>query len=205
MRNGNDKILSGAQTDEQLCALAQQGNGDAAEQLVKRYARLVKTCARPYFLIGADAEDLLQEGMLGLMKAIREFDPAKGAPFNAFARLCVTRKIYSAVRAAAACKHAPLNHSLSIDRPLFEDLAESHTRGMAPIGDPESLVIGNEERKELVGQLYALLSEFEAKVLSLFLDGVSYEEMAETLHKPIKSVDNAIQRIKRKSARIKPQ
>ena len=165
------------------------------ENLIRRYTRLVKTCARPYFLAGADAEDLMQEGMLGLLN---------GAPFGAFARLCITRKIYSAVKAAASLKHDPLNQSMSIDRPLFEDLAESRTRVTAPNGDPESLVIGNEEREERKKKLYSLLSEFEAQVLTLFLDGLSYEEMSEALHKPIKSVDNAVQRIKRKSAAIKP-
>ena len=143
MRNDDEMIPLSELSDEALCCFAQQGSGQAAEDLVKRYTRLVKTCARPYFLVGADAEDLLQEGMLGLMKAIREFDGRKGAPFGAFAKLCVTRKIFSAVRAAAALKHDPLNHSMSIDRPLFEDLAESHTRVTAPSSDPESLVIGN--------------------------------------------------------------
>ena len=109
------------------------------------------------------------------------------------------------MRAAASPRHDPLNRSMSIDRPLFEDLAETHTRVTAPIGDPESLVIGNEEREELIRRLYSVLSEFEARVLTLFLDGLSYEEMSEALQKPIKSVDNAIQRIKRKSAAIKPQ
>ena len=158
----------------------------------------------PFFLAGADAEDVIQEGMLGLMKAIREFDSTKGVPFSVFARLCIQRKIYSATRSASALKHRPLNQSMSLDRPLFEDLAESHTRVTAPIGDPESLVIGNEEREERTRQLYSLLSEFEANVLTLFLDGLSYEEMAETLGKPVKSVENAIQRIKRKSAKINP-
>ncbi len=196
--------LSGL-SDEALCRLAQQSDGRAMELLVRRCSRMVKTCARPYFLMGADAEDLLQEGMLGLMNAIREYDPERGGSFGSFARLCVTRRIYSAVRAAAAQKHGPLNDSMSIDRPLFEDLAESHVQVTAPIGDPETLVIGNEEREELVQRLYSLLSEFEAKVLRLFLDGLSYEEMSGILHKPVKSVDNAIQRIRRKSAAIKPQ
>lgn len=204
MRNGNETIPSPELTDEALCRLAQQGSGEAMEDLVKRYTRLVKTCARPYFLVGADEEDLLQEGMLGLIKAVREFDGRKGSPFGAFARLCVMRKIFSAVRAAAARKHDPLNQSMSFDRPLFEDLAESHTRVTAPVSDPESLVIGNEEREEMIRRLYSLLSEFEAMVLTLFLDGLSYGEMSKALHKPIKSVDNAIQRIKRKSAAIKP-
>ena len=205
MRNGNETAPVSGPADEALCRQAQQGDGRAAEELVKRYTRLVKTCARPYFLAGADEEDLLQEGMLGLMRAIREFDAARGAPFGAFARLCVTRRIYSAVRAAASPRHDPLNHSMSIDRPLFEDLAQARNRVAAPMSDPESLVIGNEEREEQLRQLRTLLSEFEAKVLALFLDGLSYQEMAEALHRPVKSVDNAIQRIKRKSAAIKPQ
>nr|WP_297174150.1 sigma-70 family RNA polymerase sigma factor [uncultured Agathobaculum sp.] len=204
MKNGDKMTALPEMTDEALCLLAQQGSGIAAEDLVKRYTRLVKTCARPYFLAGADEEDLLQEGMIGLMKAIQEYDGERGVSFGAFARLCIMRKIFSAVRAAASPRHQPLNHSMSIDRPLFEDLAESHSRVTAPMSDPESLVIGNEEREELTKRLYSLLSEFEAKVLTLFLDGSSYQEMSETLHKPIKSVDNAIQRIKRKSAAIKP-
>ena len=154
--------------------------------------------------VAGTVKDLMQEGMLGLLNAVREYDESKGAPFGAFARLCITRKIYSAVKAAASLKHDPLNQSMSIDRPLFEDLAESRIRVTAPNGDPESLVIGNEEREERKKKLYSLLSEFEAQVLTLFLDGLSYEEMSEALHKPIKSVDNAVQRIKRKSAAIKP-
>lgn len=189
-------------SDVELCQQAQRGEQDAMELLCKRYSCLVKSCARPYFLVGADEEDLLQEGMLGLLNAIREFDSQKGIPFPAFARVCVLRRIYSAVRTASAMKHSPLNRSMSFDRPLFEDLAESHNRIMISSSDPESLVIGNEERDERMKQLYALLSAFEAKVLTLFLDGLSYEQMAETLHKPVKSVDNAIQRIRRKSATI---
>ena len=204
MRNDYQIQPSNGISDEKLCRLARQGDGPAMENLIRRYTRLVKTCARPFFLAGADAEDVIQEGMLGLMKAIREFDSTKGVPFSVFARLCIQRKIYSATRSASALKHQPLNQSMSLDRPLFEDLAESHTRVTAPIGDPESLVIGNEEREERTRQLYSLLSEFEANVLTLFLDGLSYEEMAETLGKPVKSVENAIQRIKRKSAKINP-
>ncbi len=174
----------------------------ASETLVKRYSRLVKTCARPYFLMGADAEDLFQEGMLGLMQAMRDYDETTGVPFSAYARICVTRKVYSAVRSALAHKHEPLNNSVSFDRPLFEDLVEPRDPVAGAAHDPESLVIGNEERKELVSRLYKLLSEFEAKVLSLYLEGYSYEMMSQKLGKPVKSVDNAIQRIKRKSATL---
>ena len=197
MRNDYQIQPSNGIPDEKLCRLARQGTDLDGESDPSLY-RLVKTCARLYFLAGADAEDLMQEGMLGLLNAVREYDESKGAPFGAFARLCITRKIYSAVKAAASLKHDPLNQSMSIDRPLFEDLAESRTRVTAPNGDPESLVIGNEEREERKKKLYSLLSEFEAQVLTLFLDGLSYEEMSEALHKPIKSVDNAVQRIKAK-------
>ncbi len=188
--------------DAELCLRSKKGDGSAAEVLVKRYSRLVKTCARPYFLMGADSEDLMQEGMLGLMQAIRDFDEKKGAPFSAYARLCVTRKVYSAVRSASAHKHEPLNHSVSFDRSFFEDLAQPNGSSAASVGDPESLGIGIEERKEMVNRLYKLLSGLEAKVLSLYLEGYSYEEMSRKLGKPVKSVDNAIQRIKRKSAEI---
>ena len=190
--------------EEVLIQRAQAQDYDAMDALMQRYKGIVRKRARSLFIIGGDQDDLMQEGMLGLLNAVREYDESKGAPFGAFARLCITRKIYSAVKAAASLKHDPLNQSMSIDRPLFEDLAESHTRVTAPIGDPESLVIGNEEREERTRQLYSLLSEFEANVLTLFLDGLSYEEMAETLGKPVKSVENAIQRIKRKSAKINP-
>lgn len=204
MRIGTEKKTGFEPDDSSLCRQAQQGDRAAAETLVQRYERLVQTCARPCFLMGADAEDLLQEGRLGLMQAIREYDAAQNVPFSAYARLCVSRKIFSAIRAAAAHKHDPLNRSMSFERPLLDDLARPPSQAAATVGDPESLVIGNEERKEMVRRLYALLSEFEAKVLSLYLDGYSYQEMAEMLHRPVKSVDNAIQRIKRKSAAITP-
>ena len=120
MRNDYQIQPSNGIPDEKLCRLARQGDGPSMENLIRRYTRLVKTCARPYFLAGADAEDLMQEGMLGLLNAVREYDESKGTPFGAFARLCITRKIYSAVKAAASLKQEPLNQSMSIDRPLFE-------------------------------------------------------------------------------------
>jgi len=202
MINDSEKIAAIAPNDAALCRKSRDGDGMASEILVKRYSRLVKTCARPYFLMGADAEDLLQEGMLGLMQAIRDYDEKRGTPFSAYARVCVTRKVYSAVRSALAHKHDPLNHFVPYDLSLFDDLAEPHIQSAASSSDPEALVIGNEERKELINRLYRLLSEFEAKVLSLYLEGYSYEEMSRRLGKSVKSVDNAIQRIKRKSAAV---
>lgn len=197
-------LFSTSIPDVELCAAAQAGDMCATEQLVHRYSRLVKTCARPCFLEGADAEDLIQEGMIGLLAAVHHYNPRRDIPFEAYARLCITRKIYSAVRTAAALKHVPLNASVSIEKPLFEDNVESRPQVNDPTSDPESLVIGMEEQKERIERLLGLLSVFEAKVLKLFLKGLSYEEMAQTLGKPLKSVDNAIQRIRRKSAAINP-
>ena len=158
-------------SDEALCALAASGNREAEEVLVARYNRLVRTCARPFFLIGGDSEDLTQEGMVGLIKAVREYDAAKEASFRTFAEICIRSRLYSVLRAAARDKHSPLNQS---DR--------EHTA---------ALLAG--VRKQL--------SEFEAKILGYYLDGLSCREIAETVGKPPKSVDNAVQRIRRKVAR----
>lgn len=190
--------------EAELCREAKAGTEAAVEELVHRYSKLVKTCARPYFLAGADGEDLIQEGMLGLLGALSSYDEARGVPFEAYARTCVSRRIYSAVRAAASHKHEPLNQSLSIEKPLFEDNADPRHRASATVPGPEALVIGMEEQKERLESLRSLLSVFEAQVLSLYLDGCSYPEIAGRLNKPIKSVDNAIQRIRRKSASVIP-
>lgn len=207
MMNGYEFAAKGPldRTDEELLQAVRAGERAAADLLVRRYSRLVKTCARPYFLAGADTEDLIQEGMLGLLKAVHEFDASRGKSFAQFARLCVSRAIISAVRSSLARKHSVLNDAVPIEKPLFEDITQVRPRASDSISDPESLVIGMEAREELLRQLFSLLSDFEAKVLSLFLDGYSYDEMATKLGKPIKSVDNAIQRIRRKSAEILSQ
>lgn len=189
-------------SDNDLCSLVKNGARDAEEILVCRYLRLVKACARPYFLAGADGEDLIQEGMFGLIKAIRDYDEVKGVPFEAFVRLCVTRRIYSALEAANALKHSPLNNAISLLRPLFDGNTVFSVDTAGPSSDPETLVISMEEQQELLKKLSGLLSAFEAKVLDLYLKGYSYEEMSVKLGKETKSVDNAIQRIRRKSAPI---
>lgn len=194
----------GKMNENELCEAAKAGDSEAVETLVSRYSRLVKTCARVYFMAGAEGEDLIQEGMLGLWRAVLTFDAARGVPFEAYARTCIVRRIYSAVRGARALKHEPLNTSLSLAKPLFEDNAESHPRTSAAFSDPEALVIGMEEQAERLRRLRDLLSVFEAQVLSLYLDGYSYDEIALRLQKPRKSVDNAIQRIRRKSASVNP-
>lgn len=190
------------ESEEELLARARAGERAASDLLVRRYFRLVKRCARPYFLAGADSDDVIQEGMLGLLKAVREYDPARGIPFAQFARVCVSRTIISAVRSSLATKHSVLNEAVPLEKPLFEDIAHTGERDAGIAADPEALVIGMEAREELLGQLDRVLSDFEGKVLSLFLDGYSYEEMAAKLGRPVKSVDNAVQRIRRKSAQL---
>lgn len=185
-------------SDSVLCRLAQQGDRVAEEQLVCRYARLVKSCARTYFLAGADGEDLIQEGMLGLLKAVRAFDERKGVPFEAFAHLCIKRRLLNTLKYGE--HRGADSQTVFIGEPLFDD-KDAASAVSAPISDPMLLVIGMEEQRELKRQLSSLLSVFEAKVLELFLEGYSYEEMSRLLGKSIKSVDNAIQRIRRKSAK----
>lgn len=202
MMYGKESLKEKADADESLCRLAQQGDRTAEEQLVVRYFGLVKACARPYFLAGGDGEDLIQEGMLGLLKAVRAYEAERGVPFEAFARMCVTRRVYSAVSAAAADKHEPLNRSEDLAKtPLFDE----HSKAVHSAADPVNLVIDREEHRERQEKLKDSLSAFEARVLALYLEGSSYEEMASEMGKSVKSVDNAIQRIRRKAAALFPE
>lgn len=174
-------------SDEELCALAAQGCRNAEEELVKRYFRQVRVCARPYFLAGGDSEDLIQEAMFGLLKAIREFDPSHDARFKTFAEVCIRNRIRSAVTNAARSKHAPLNDSIPIESPMLGSEAS-----------PEELYISREEEAERLTRLGERLSPLEREVLKLFLLGLSYPEISAQVGRPIKSVDNAVQRIRRK-------
>ena len=170
-------------SDETLCALVANGCRDAEEELVKRYFRSVRMYARPYFLAGGDSEDLIQEAMFGLLKAIREFDPRCDARFRTFAEVCIRNRIRSAVTNATRSKHAPLNDS------------------MLGIGaSPEELYISREEETERLARLGKQLSPLERKVLQLFLLGLSYQEISKQVGRSMKSVDNAVQRIRRKVA-----
>ena len=181
MRNSQEQthLPLDRHSDEALCALAASGNREAEEVLVARYNRLVRTCARPFFLIGGDSEDLTQEGMVGLIKAVREYDAAKEASFRTFAEICIRNRLYSVLRAAARDKHSPLNQSVPLDTPFLD--SNSYTSGTSHLAQQ--------------------LSEFEAEILGYYLDGLSCREIAETVGKPPKSVDNAVQRIRRKVAR----
>lgn len=181
-------------TDEQLCARVAGGDRDAEEALVLRHTRLVRMCARPFFLAGGDSEDLIQEGMLGLLTAIREYREERGARFATFAQVCIRRRIISAVRAAAGGN--PLNDSISLEPSLFMTDMESS----AP-SNPEDVVIHQEALRALETAIASQLTELEAQVLARFLEGSSYAEIAEAVGRSPKSVDNAVQRIRRKTAR----
>lgn len=187
-------------TDEELQALAAQRNSGAEEALAERYARLVRACARPFFLHGGDSEDLIQEGMLGLLSAIREFDADKGASFKTYAEICIRNRIQSAIRSAARKKHAPLNDGVSLDDILSD---ESQSLGSQYFQrSPEEQVLARETEKEFVSAYSRRLSKLEAQVLNLYLEGLSYQEMAAALERDPKAVDNAVQRIRRKLASL---
>jgi len=186
--------------DEALWRQAAAGDVDAEEALVKRYAPLVRACARPYFLVGAEGDDLIQEGMMGLLSAIRRFDPARDAKFRTYAELCIRSRLYSAIKTATRSKHSPLNESLSLESPLFD---ESRTTGTARwLRDPEELVITRELTDEITGQGSGSLSRFENEVLGYYLEGMSYADIAARTDKSVKSVDNAVQRIRKKLAKF---
>lgn len=189
-------------SDESLCAQAAAGNREAEEVLVVRYNRLVRMCARPYFLAGGDSEDLIQEGMVGLLGAIREYNPEKAASFRTYAEVCVKNRLFSAVKAAARDKHTPLNNSVSFETPLFSGTSERFACG-APgrqAEDPEEIILSREAFRERMKVLNGQLSSFEASILRLYLNGLSYSEIAAEVNKSPKSVDNAVQRIRRKLA-----
>ena len=188
---------NGRAQDSDLALWERSSEGDilAEERLVAEYSRLVRMCARPYFLAGGDSEDLIQEGMIGLLSAIRRYDPAKGVPFRAYAEFCIRRRLYSAIKSAARYKHTPLNDYVSIESPQFD---ESNAASSYYLRDPEDLVIAREHFRELSRGFIEKLSGFESQIMGLYLDGLSYEEMAAKVDRSTKSVDNAVQRIRKK-------
>jgi RNA polymerase sporulation-specific sigma factor len=192
-------------TDEALCERAASGDRTAEETLVVRYHRLVRICARPFFLMGGDSEDLIQEGLLGLLKAIREYDPSHSASFKTFAEVCVRNRMISAIKSAARDKHTPLNHSVSIETPLFDESSGYYSMdALDHQADPETLVISREEFQERKQAILSQLSGFEATVLRFYLEGLSCAEIAAQVGRSPKSVDNAVQRVRRKLAQTNP-
>ncbi len=190
--------------DTYLVALAKRGSADAYERIVKRYRGFVRLKASSYFLLGGDSDDLIQEGLVGLYKAIRDFRPDRESSFRNFAELCITRQIITAVKTASRNKHAPLNQYVSFAQtPAASGDAETTLEEVlpGPISDePSERVIASEELSALVSCLGSVLSELESNVLSLYLDGYSYEVIGEKLECDTKTVDNALQRVKRKVA-----
>lgn len=185
-------------SDEALCRAAAAGSDGAEEALVLRYNRLVRACARPYFLLGGDSEDLLQEGMIGLVSAIRNFKPGENASFRTFAAHCIRNRLLTAVKAAQSDKRAPLNRSIPFDTPFLDSLSDESLGFLR--ANPEDLMIDREAVQECRASWKGLLSGFETKVLALYLGGLSYSEIAVRLGRSAKSVDNAVQRIRRKVA-----
>ncbi|HOQ17486.1 MAG TPA: RNA polymerase sporulation sigma factor SigH [Defluviitaleaceae bacterium] len=188
--------------DEAIVDLVRDGNNDAMDYLINKYKNYVRAKARTYFLIGADREDIIQEGMIGLYKAIRDYDEEKISSFRAFAELCITRQIITAIKAATRQKHIPLNSYISLHKPIFNDGSEKTTLMDVIIGgkvaNPEELLIGQENLEFIEQQMGEILSDLECKVLSLYLQGKAYYEIAEEMNRDIKSIDNALQRVKKK-------
>lgn len=200
MREQFENFESGL-PDADLAQSAQMGDCRAEEALVIRYSRLVRACARPLFLMGGDSEDLVQEGMLGLLIAVREYDPDRGTAFRSYAETCVRNRLFSAVRAAARKKHTPLNSYVPLDSALFDGTDCGERRPVDQCEeDPEALIIHQEDMQEHMRQIYSQLSPLESRILRFYLDGLSYSEIASMCHRPVKSVDNAVQRIRRKIA-----
>ena len=188
-------------SDEEVVSEAQKGNNRAQEYLIAKYENFVKSKAKSYFLIGADKEDIYQEGMIGFYKAIRDFKPDKFTSFKAFAEICVTRQIITAIKTATRQKHIPLNTYVSLNKPIYEDESDRtliDVLSSIAISDPEELIISQEQLKFIEEEIAKVLSELELEVLTSYLDGKSYQEIASDLDRHEKSIDNALQRAKRK-------
>nr|WP_263621566.1 RNA polymerase sporulation sigma factor SigH [Rossellomorea aquimaris] len=190
--------------DEGIIEAVHLGNSEALDFLIKKYRNFVRAKARSYFLIGADKEDIVQEGMIGLYKAIRDYKEDKLTSFKAFAELCITRQIITAIKTATRQKHIPLNSYVSLDKPIYDDESDRTLLDVisgAKVMDPEELIINREEFDNMEDKMAQLLSDLERKVLALYLDGQSYQEISEELNRHVKSIDNALQRVKRKLER----
>lgn len=187
--------------DEEIVDLVRSGDSDALEFLINKYKNFVRAKARSYFLIGADREDIVQEGMIGLYKSIRDFRGDKLSSFKAFAELCITRQIITAIKTATRQKHIPLNSYVSLDKPIYDEDSDRTLLDIicsTRVTDPEELLINREEYDDIEDKMSEILSDLEQQVLMLYLDGRSYQEIAVDLRRHVKSIDNALQRVKRK-------
>ena len=204
MQVAKENIIRNTQEDEfqqEIVIKAGQGDIISLEYLIKKYKNFVRAKAKSYFLIGADKEDIIQEGMIGLYKAIRDYDKDKTTSFKAFAELCITRQIITAIKTATRQKHIPLNSYISLNKPIYDEesdrtLLDVITGSM--ITDPEELIISKEELKNIETKMGEILSSLELEVVELYLRGKSYQYIAKKLNRHVKSIDNALQRVKRK-------
>ena len=188
-------------TDEQVVILAQETDGPALEYLLNKYKNFVRTKARSYFLIGADHEDIVQEGMIGLYKAIRDYKAERLSSFRAFAELCVTRQIITAIKTATRQKHIPLNSYISLNKPIYEEDSDRTLLDVITeegMSNPEEMIIDREDLSLIEGKIGQMLSDLEKDVLVRYMEGMSYVEIANEMNRHVKSIDNALQRIKRK-------
>ena len=191
-------------SDEEIVRLAQQDDGEATDYIVNKYRNFVKAKARAYFLVGADRDDIIQEGMIGLYKATRDFRGDKLASFRVFAELCITRQIITAIKTATRQKHIPLNSYVSLNKPIYEEESDRTLQDIVSglrVSDPEELIISREEFADIELKMNEILSDLEWQVLTAYLEGKSYNEMSKELHRHVKSIDNALQRVKRKLER----
>lgn len=200
------ETLNGLQllVDEDVVEFAREGDDEALEFLINKYKNFVRAKARSYFLIGADREDIIQEGMIGLYKAIRDFRADKLSSFRAFAELCITRQIITAIKTATRQKHIPLNSYISLNKPIYDEDSDRTLLDIissSKIADPEELIVSKEEFDNIEEKMGEILSSLEWKVLMSYLEGKSYQEIAEDLQRHVKSIDNALQRVKRKLER----
>ncbi|GAK09536.1 LOW QUALITY PROTEIN: RNA polymerase sporulation specific sigma factor SigH [Geomicrobium sp. JCM 19038] len=200
VRSENKDVIS---EDERLVEAVRYGNSTALEQLINKYKNFVRAKARSYFLIGADHEDIVQEGMIGLYKAIRDFNGDKLSSFRAFAELCITRQIITAIKTATRQKHIPLNSYVSLDKPMYDEESDRTLMDVvcsSLISNPEEMLINQEELTDIELKI-AKCVNLSNKYLRLYLEGQSYQEISIDLNRHVKSIDNALQRVKRKLER----
>ena len=196
-----ESIDNSQQDEYDIVLKASKGDKIALEYIIKKYKNFVKAKAKSYFLIGADKEDIIQEGMIGLYKAVRDFDASKTNSFKGFADICITRQIITAIKTATRQKHIPLNSYISLNKPVYDEESERTLLDIIAtsiVTDPEELIISKEELKHRESKMNELLSDLELQVVEYYLNGKSYQYIADKLKRDVKSIDNALQRVKRK-------
>ena len=196
-----ESIDNSQQDEYDIVLKASKGDKIALEYIIKKYKNFVKAKAKSYFLIGADKEDIIQEGMIGLYKAVRDFDASKTNSFKGFADICITRQIITAIKTATIQKHIPLNSYISLNKPVYDEESERTLLDIIAtsiVTDPEELIISKEELKHIESKMNELLSDLELQVVEYYLNGKSYQYIADKLKRDVKSIDNALQRVKRK-------